>query len=123
MSDARVALIRDWLAGELGWPRELRLEPASADASFRRYFRVWRPDGGTRIELHANIELPEDVPEARENAADDGLIWDAHANEEVGNYDRSIQVNPAASRLARMPPPGMNESTSPMLRRTKAGVV
>ena len=24
---------------------------------------------GTRIELHANIELPEDVPEARENAA------------------------------------------------------
>ena len=53
MSDARVALIRDWLAGELGWPRELRLEPASADASFRRYFRVWRPEGGTRIVMDA----------------------------------------------------------------------
>lgn len=53
MGDARIALIRDWLAGELGWPRELRLEPASADASFRRYFRVWLPAGGTRVVMDA----------------------------------------------------------------------
>ena len=42
MVDVRIALIRDWLSGELGWPRDMRLEPASADASFRRYFRIWR---------------------------------------------------------------------------------
>jgi aminoglycoside/choline kinase family phosphotransferase len=51
--DARIELIRDWLAGELGWPRDCRLELASADASFRRYFRVWRPRGGTRVVMDA----------------------------------------------------------------------
>ena len=53
MGDARIALIRDWLAGELGWPRDCRLEPASADASFRRYFRVWKPSGATRVVMDA----------------------------------------------------------------------
>jgi len=51
--DARIVLIRDWLCGELGWPRDCRLEPASADASFRRYFRVWRPTGATRVIMDA----------------------------------------------------------------------
>jgi aminoglycoside/choline kinase family phosphotransferase len=45
-TDTRLALVRDWLAQQ---PQELRLvpetlAPASADASFRRYFRV---QGGT----------------------------------------------------------------------------
>ncbi len=53
MADARIALIRDWLASDLGWPRDCRLEPASADASFRRYFRVWQPSGATRIVMDA----------------------------------------------------------------------
>src|SRR5258707_6617649 len=52
-ADARIEVIRDWLASELGWPRDCRLEPASADASFRRYFRVWRPQGGTRVIMDA----------------------------------------------------------------------
>jgi aminoglycoside/choline kinase family phosphotransferase len=52
-ADARIELIRDWLERELGWPRDCRLEPASADASFRRYFRVWRPRGETRIVMDA----------------------------------------------------------------------
>ena len=39
-TDARVALIRDWLARDLRLP-VLRIEPASSDASFRRYFRVF----------------------------------------------------------------------------------
>jgi aminoglycoside/choline kinase family phosphotransferase len=51
-SDARVAQIRDWLTGELGF-RLVRLEPASADASFRRYFRAWREDGVTRVVMDA----------------------------------------------------------------------
>ena len=53
MGDARIAIIRDWLADELGWPRDCRLEPASADASFRRYFRVWQPSGATRVVMDA----------------------------------------------------------------------
>ena len=53
MGDVRIALIRDWLAGELGWPEDLRLERASADASFRRYFRVWRPSGATAVVMDA----------------------------------------------------------------------
>jgi N-acetylmuramate 1-kinase len=62
MADARVALIRDWLASELGWPRDLRLEPASADASFRRYFRVWHPTGGTRVIMDAPPDKEDTGP-------------------------------------------------------------
>jgi N-acetylmuramate 1-kinase len=39
-TDARLALIHDWLSRELK-RTVLRLEPASSDASFRRYFRVY----------------------------------------------------------------------------------
>jgi aminoglycoside/choline kinase family phosphotransferase len=39
-SDARLALIEHWLTHDLGLQTQ-RLEPASADASFRRYFRVF----------------------------------------------------------------------------------
>lgn len=53
MGDMRIALIRDWLAGELGWKHDLRLETASADASFRRYFRVWRSSGSTAVVMDA----------------------------------------------------------------------
>jgi N-acetylmuramate 1-kinase len=42
--DPRLALLRHWLAIELGW-RDATLAPASADASFRRYFRVTRLEG------------------------------------------------------------------------------
>jgi N-acetylmuramate 1-kinase len=38
-TDARLALIHGWLSRELGMP-VARLEPASSDASFRRYFRI-----------------------------------------------------------------------------------
>src|SRR5215472_17508197 len=39
-TDARLALIHDWLSRELGMKLD-RLEPASADASFRRYLRAF----------------------------------------------------------------------------------
>ncbi len=42
--DARLALATDWLARDLRLPVE-RIEPASSDASFRRYFRVFGPRG------------------------------------------------------------------------------
>jgi hypothetical protein len=42
--DPRLALLRHWLEEGLCWQGSA-LAPASADASFRRYFRVTRPDG------------------------------------------------------------------------------
>jgi aminoglycoside/choline kinase family phosphotransferase len=62
MTDARIELIRDWLAGELGWPRDCRLEPASADASFRRYFRVWNAAGATRVVMDAPPDKEDTRP-------------------------------------------------------------
>jgi aminoglycoside/choline kinase family phosphotransferase len=40
-SDSRLALLRQWVTDDLGFAGA-RLEPASADASFRRYFRLTR---------------------------------------------------------------------------------
>jgi aminoglycoside/choline kinase family phosphotransferase len=52
MTDERVDLIRRWLAEDLQWPLA-SLAPASADASFRRYFRVRARDGATRVVMDA----------------------------------------------------------------------
>ncbi len=62
MGDVRIALIRDWLASELGWPHDVRLEPASADASFRRYFRVWRASGSTAVVMDAPPDKEDTAP-------------------------------------------------------------
>jgi len=43
-TDARQQIIREWLSRDLRLPYE-RLLPASSDASFRRYFRVFTPRG------------------------------------------------------------------------------
>lgn len=51
-TDERLALLRTWLTSELRLSVD-RLEPASADASFRRYFRCWSPDGQTRVVMDA----------------------------------------------------------------------
>jgi aminoglycoside/choline kinase family phosphotransferase len=51
-SDARRALIHDWISGSLGLAPE-RIEPASSDASFRRYFRVTERNGRTFIVMDA----------------------------------------------------------------------
>lgn len=64
VDDARIEEIRDWL-GALGWPRACRLEPASADASFRRYLRVWRADGATRVVMDAPPEKETTEPYLR----------------------------------------------------------
>jgi N-acetylmuramate 1-kinase len=53
-SDSRLTQLKEWLSalsGETVLPESLR--PASADASFRRYFRVDSPDGGTYIAMDA----------------------------------------------------------------------
>ncbi|MBM3351369.1 MAG: aminoglycoside phosphotransferase [Betaproteobacteria bacterium] len=56
--DTRQQQLVDWLAGTLNHS-EFKLTVASADASFRRYFRVHLADGVTRIAM--------DAPPAHEN--------------------------------------------------------
>lgn len=50
--DSRRLALEHWLAGPLRLSGTT-LTPASADASFRRYFRVHLADGGTRIAMDA----------------------------------------------------------------------
>ena len=54
--DPRLELLRQWLERDLGM-RQYGIAPASADASFRRYFRLTWPDGQTRILMDAPPEL------------------------------------------------------------------
>ncbi|WP_428608540.1 aminoglycoside phosphotransferase family protein [Sedimenticola sp.] len=50
-----------WLTEQVGL-REICIEPASDDASFRRYFRVTLPDGTTRIAMDAPPEREDCAP-------------------------------------------------------------
>jgi aminoglycoside/choline kinase family phosphotransferase len=56
----RYALVQDWLAGQLGG-RTFSIAPASADASFRRYFRVTLSDA-TLIVMDAPPEYEDCRP-------------------------------------------------------------
>ena len=58
--DDRLRALEAWLATALEG-RAFRLEPASADASFRRYFRVFL-EGGTRIAMDAPPEREDSRP-------------------------------------------------------------
>ncbi len=60
-SDARLEQIAQWLRRELKLEL-VRLEPASNDASFRRYFRVWRADGATRVVMDAPPDKEDTAP-------------------------------------------------------------
>jgi hypothetical protein len=51
-ADPRLTALRQWLCTIPGHA-EFDLAPASADASFRRYFRATLPDGATRIVMDA----------------------------------------------------------------------
>ena len=50
-TDSRLALLQDWLSRDLGLHPQ-RIEPASSDASFRRYFRAFC-DGTTFVVMDA----------------------------------------------------------------------
>ena len=61
----RTILLRDWLNRHFSRrhpDQEFALEPASADASFRRYFRIALPDGSTRIIMDAPPEQEDCRP-------------------------------------------------------------
>jgi len=65
--DPRLAALRQWLAAELAIDAE-SVEPASADASFRRYFRVQLRDGTTRIAMDAPPDKEDIGPYLRVGA-------------------------------------------------------
>jgi aminoglycoside/choline kinase family phosphotransferase len=60
-SDARLEQLQHWLRSEQRWPLA-RLAPASADASFRRYFRAWSTDEATRIVMDAPPDKEDVAP-------------------------------------------------------------
>ena len=58
---SRDQLVTDWVASR--FPNQsVEITPASADASFRRYFRLTWPDGGTRILMDAPPEKEDCRP-------------------------------------------------------------
>jgi N-acetylmuramate 1-kinase len=67
-TDARLALIHAWLTRELAL-EVIRIEPASSDASFRRYFRAFTR-AGTRIVMDA----PPDKEDVRPYLKTSGLL-------------------------------------------------
>jgi hypothetical protein len=60
-SDVRLERLQHWLRDEARWPF-IRIAPASADASFRRYFRVWADDGATRVVMDAPPDKEDIAP-------------------------------------------------------------
>ena len=68
-NDARLSLIRSWLTRDLEW-RIGRISVASADASFRRYFRVSRGDVDPAAwEPKADTLIIMDAPPGKEDIA------------------------------------------------------
>jgi len=57
----RLEQLKFWLTSEAGLPA-CDITPASGDASFRRYFRVTLPDGGSRIAMDAPPEREDCRP-------------------------------------------------------------
>ncbi len=67
-ADARLALVLDWLARDVGLDVE-RIEPASSDASFRRYFRVFHRRGTLIV-----MDAPPDHEDVRPYVKVSGLL-------------------------------------------------
>ena len=87
-TDARLVLIHEWLSRDLGMKPD-RVEPASADASFRRYFRVFHqgassilmdaPPGKEDVRPYLKVtrlleKLGAHVPHVHQADADRGLL-------------------------------------------------
>jgi len=66
-SDSRLDQLQNWLRSELRWPLA-RVASASADASFRRYFRVWDAAGASLIVMDAPPDKEDIRPYLRVSA-------------------------------------------------------
>ncbi|HVO48958.1 MAG TPA: phosphotransferase [Steroidobacteraceae bacterium] len=67
-NDARLALVHHWLSVDLGLRPE-RVEPASSDASFRRYFRAFRGE-----KTYIVMDAPPDKEDVRPYLKVTGLL-------------------------------------------------
>lgn len=67
-NDTRLSLVHEWLTKDLGLRPE-RVEPASSDASFRRYFRAFRDDATFII-----MDAPPDKEDVRPYLKVTGLL-------------------------------------------------
>ena len=67
-NDARLALVHGWLTNDLGLRPE-RVEPASSDASFRRYLRAFCADKSFVI-----MDAPPDKEDVRPYLKVTGLL-------------------------------------------------
>ena len=103
-NDARLSLIRSWLTRDLGW-RIGRISVASADASFRRYFRVsrgdvdpaaWAPKADTLIVM--------DAPPGKEDIAP--YLKVTSLLEQAGAHVPHVHASDAQARLHRDGRPG-----------------
>jgi len=70
----RLQKLESWLTNDCGITH-FSIEPASGDASFRRYFRVTQADGSTRIAMDAPPDKEDSAPflQVAEMLADIGL--------------------------------------------------
>jgi aminoglycoside/choline kinase family phosphotransferase len=104
-TDARLALIHDWLLRELHL-KVSRVESASSDASFRRYFRAWT-DTATYIVMDA----PPDREDVRPYLKVSALL------EDLGAHVPHVDEADAARGLVLLEDLG----TTPYLERLLAG--
>src|SRR5258708_7244720 len=103
--DARLALVHRWLTNDLGLRPE-RVEPASSDASFRRYFRAFC-DGRTFVVMDA----PPDKEAVRPYLKVTGLL------ESIGVHVPHVHEADVASGLLLLEDLGVTQ----YLERLKAG--
>src|ERR1700760_2545372 len=103
--DARLALVHKWLTDDLGMPPE-RVEPASSDASFRRYFRAFR-NGETFVIMDA----PPGKEDVRPYVKVTGLL------ESLGVHVPHILESDVANGLLLLEDLGVTQ----YLQRLKAG--
>jgi len=78
-SDDRLAALRDFAVAHLRMPA-LRVEPASEDASFRRYFRITSTDGAPVAEGHHSViamDAPPPMEDCRPYVRIAGLLIEA----------------------------------------------
>jgi hypothetical protein len=120
--DPRLELLRHWLESSLGW-RDFGLAPASADASFRRYFRVTlgngtviamdappdKEDVGPYLRVAAMLEAAGvNAPRVLARNADDGFLLLSDLGsltylEDLGDPERAgLLYRDAIDALVRM---------------------
>ena len=96
--DERLRALEAWLAPALAG-RAFRLEPASTDASFRRYFRVFLDEGRTLIAMDAPPP-PRDVVSM--DAPRDTVAMDAPRDAVTADAPRDtstpVDAGPSSSR-------------------------